>query len=97
MHVALSKRESYLADIYCIDVRSAKQVLRENYVSLLAIDFYLQGRDTGEHFLAWAHEKALLPRYIVVTEIDRHKRNVLSQYLSSSGYTSPDNMTFIKQ
>ena len=96
MRVALSKREFYHADIYCSDSNSAKKTLRENYISILAIDFYLNGRENGTHFLVWAKTKQLLPTYVVVTESDRNKRVLLAEELTKGGYNSADGTTFIK-
>lgn len=96
MRIAVSKREHYHADIYCVDSSAAKKAIRENHVSILAIDFYLVGRESGQSFLTWARNKKLLPDYIVVTESDRIKRHLLADTLILSGYQSADGMTFIK-
>jgi len=96
MRVALSKRGGYHADIYCSDSNKAKKILRENHISILAVDFYLYGRETGIHVLAWARTKQLLPPYVVVTESDRNKRVLLVEELTKGGYNSADGTTFIK-
>lgn len=96
MRVALSKRGCYHADIYCSDSNSAKKILRENHISILAVDFYLHGRENGTHVLMWARKKQLLPPYVVVTESDRKKRVVLAEELIKGGYASADGTTFIK-
>ncbi len=96
MRVALSKRECYHADIYCNDSNSAKKTLRENYISILAVDFYLFGRENGTRVLAWAREKKLLPPYVVITESDRNKRVALAVELTKGGYSTADGTTFIK-
>jgi len=96
MRIALSKRECYHADIYCRDGTSAKKTLRENHISILAVDFYLHGRENGTHVLAWARAKQLLPAYVVVTESDRNKRILLAEELTKGGYCSVDGTTFIK-
>ena len=96
MRIALSKRECYHADIYCSDSNSAKKTLRENQISILAVDFYLYGRENGTRVLAWARTKKLLPPYVVVTESDRNKRVLLAEELTKGGYNSADGTTFIK-
>lgn len=96
MRVALGKNEYYHADIYCSDSHSAKKTLKENYISILAVDFYLYGRENGTHVLAWARTRQLLPHYVVVTESDRTKRVVLAEELSKGGYSTADGTTFIK-
>ena len=96
MRVALSKRQCYHADIYCSDSNFAKKTLRENQISILAVDFYLAGRENGTDVLAWAITKQLLPRYVVLTESDRNKRVLLTKELIKGGYSSADETTFIK-
>lgn len=96
MRVALSKRECYHADIYCSDSNSAKRTLKENSISILAVDYYLYGRENGACVLAWARSKQLLPHYVVVTESDRNKRNALAEELTKGGYNTTDGATFIK-
>ncbi|MBU2706456.1 hypothetical protein KCM76_10685 [Zooshikella marina] len=96
MRVAVSKRGNYNADIYCNDGNSAKKILNEHSVSILAIDFYLNGRHNGKVILEWAREKNLLPRFVVITESDRDKRVLLALTLTRSGYRTADGTTFIK-
>jgi response regulator of citrate/malate metabolism len=97
MRIAVSKRGSYQADIYCIDSNAAKKALKENHVSLLAVDFYLKGRDSGKTVLDWAREKQLLPQFVVITESDRSKRVILALSLTKSGYSTIDGATFVKR
>lgn len=96
MRVAVSKRGSYQADVYCNDGSTAKRMLKENPVSLLAVDFYLKGRDSGKVLLEWAREKQLLPPFVVITESDRNKRVLLALVLTKSGYSTVDGATFVK-
>ena len=96
MRVALSKRECFHADIYCSNSNFAKKTFRENHISILAVDFYLYGRENGTHVLAWARTKQLLPPHVVVMESDRSKRVVLAEELIKGGYNSADGTTFIK-
>jgi response regulator of citrate/malate metabolism len=96
MRLAVSKRGNYQADIYCADTNAAKKTLKENQVSLLAVDFYLKGRDSGKELLEWASEKQLLPQYVVITESDRNKRVLLALLLTKSGYCTVDGANFIK-
>ncbi len=96
MRLAVSKRGNYQADIYCADTNAAKKTLKENQVSLLAVDFYLKGRDSGKELLEWASEKQLLPQYVVITESDRNKRVLLALLLTKSGYSTVDGANFIK-
>lgn len=96
MRLAVSKAGFYQADFYCSDSRSAKKILNERQVSIVAIDFYLVGRDTGCDFLRWGLIKNLLPSFVVITERDRNKRIQLANTLCSGGYRSADNTTFIK-
>jgi DNA-binding NarL/FixJ family response regulator len=97
MRVALSKRGAYQADVYCIDGNAAKKTLKENPVSVLAVDFYLKGRDSGKTVLEWAREKQLLPQFVVITESDRNKRVLLALVLTKSGYSTLDGATFVRQ
>jgi len=97
MRVSLSKRACYHADIYCSDSNTAKKILKKHYISLLAVDFYLNGRENGRAVLEWAKTKHLLPRYIVVTESDRTKRAALAEQLIAGGYLTADETTFIRQ
>lgn len=97
MRLAVSKRGSYCADVYCADGRSAKRVLREHRVCILAVDFYLKGRESGKTVLEWAEERHLLPQFVVITESDREKRALLAQQLTESGYSTADDTTFIKR
>ncbi|PCK07035.1 MAG: hypothetical protein COA42_16365 [Alteromonadaceae bacterium] len=96
MRVAVSKRGSYHADIYCADSQSAKKVLKEQRISILAVDFYLKGRDSGTAILEWAREKQLLPQFVVVIENDRSKRALLAIELLKARYSTTDGITFIK-
>jgi len=96
MRVAISKRGSYQADFYCSDSNSAKRVLKEKFVSILAVDFYLKGRDDGKSVLEWARQKSLLPQFVVITESDRSKRILLALELTKGGYSTLDGMNFIK-
>ncbi|AJQ97233.1 hypothetical protein [Gynuella sunshinyii] len=96
MRVAITRRGNYHADVYCEDTHSAKRVLKENSISVLAIDFYLNGRGDGKSILEWARTKALLPQFVVITETDRSKRALLTAELSKAGYASSDNTNFIR-
>jgi hypothetical protein len=96
MRVAVSKRGAYQADVYCIDGNAAKKTLKENPVSVLAVDFYLKGRDSGKAVLEWAREKQLLPQFVIITESDRNKRVLLALVLTKSGYSTLDGATFVK-
>lgn len=96
MRVAVSKRGNYQADVYCIDSNTAKRTLKENPVSVLAVDFYLKGRDSGKEVLEWAREKQLLPQFVIITESDRNKRVLLALVLTKSGYSTVDGATFVK-
>ena len=96
MRIAVSKRGSYHADIYCSDSNTAKKVLKENRVSILAIDYYLKGRENGMNILKWAIEKHVLPQCVVITESDRNKRVLLALELTKSGYGTADGTTFMK-
>lgn len=96
MRISISKRECYQADIYCSDSNRAKKALKENPISVLAIDFHLSGRENGANLLAWARAKNLLPAYVVVMESDRAKRVILADQLTKAGFTTADGTTFIK-
>jgi hypothetical protein len=96
MRIAISKRESYQADIYCSDGTRAKRALKENPISVLAIDYHLLGRENGARVLAWARTKNLLPSYVVITEGDRPKRVILANELTKAGFNTADGCTFIK-
>lgn len=96
MRLAVSKREFYHADIYCADSQSAKKVLREKPISILAIDYYLVGREKGDELIKWGSAKNYLPNNIVITESDRIKRNLLANALSLNGYRSGDGTNFMK-
>ena len=97
MRVAVSKRGNYQADVYCADGGSAKRTLKENQVSVLAVDFYLNGRENGISLLEWARDKQLLPQFVVIIESDRNKRVQLALALTKSGYSTLDGATFVKQ
>ncbi len=96
MRLAISTSTHYHADIYCADSRSAKKVLKERNISIVALDFYLAGREDGSELLLWAKRHNVLPNYVVIIERNRDKRFLLSQALKGSGYRSVDNTTFIK-
>ena len=96
MRLAVTRSGFYNADIYCVDSRSAKQKLKEEFISILAIDFYLKGRESGCDVIDWAYKQNLLPCHIVIIERDRIRRRILLQQLLSMGYRSKDETTFIK-
>lgn len=96
MRLAIAKSNHYCADIYCVDSRSAKKALREESISILAIEFYLVGRETGIELLRWAKNHNVLPNYVVIIERNRDKRSELSHALRRSGYRSTDETTFIR-
>lgn len=96
MRLAISKRGFYHADIYCKDSVFAKRALRENSISIVAVDYFLNGRDNGKNVIAWAIEKNVLPQFVVITESDRTKRQLLMSALIDGGYCSPDGTTFMK-
>lgn len=96
MRLAVARSGFYRADKYCADSRSARRALRENAVSILAIEYYLAGNEQGDAILIWASEKNLLPQNVVVIERDRSKRKCLSDALKSVGFRSADNTTFFK-
>lgn len=96
MRLAVSKSGIYHADFYCSDSRSAKRILKERQISIMAIDYYLVGRDTGCDFLQWGVSNHVLPNYVVIIERDRCKRVYLAEKLRRGGYRSNDDATFIK-
>ena len=96
MRLAITKSGFYHADVYCSESRLAKKILREQHISILAIDYYLSGRETGSDVIRWAHSTNLLPDYVVLIERDREKRNHLASSLHIAGFRSNDNTTFIK-
>lgn len=96
MRLAVSRRGNYHADFYCSDSNSAKKILNENCISIIAVDYYLNGRDNGQHVLEWAIRKNVLPSFVVITESDRTKRMTLMSELLDGGYCSPDGTTFMK-
>lgn len=96
MRLAISKRGCYHADVYCNDSEVAKKMLRENCISIVAVDYFLNGHDNGKNVIAWAIKKKVLPQFVVITETDRTKRMLLMSELMDGGYRSPDGTTFIK-
>ncbi len=96
MRLAVSKQGSYSADFYCADSYAAKKVLNEQMISIMAVDYYLNGRENGQSVLSWAIKKNVLPQFVVITEKDRTKRMALMTALVDGGYASPDGTTFIK-
>ncbi len=96
MRLAVSKRDFYHADIYCADTQSAKKILREKPISILALDYYLVGRERGDDLIKWAGTKNVLPLNVVITESDRIKRSLLASALSHSGYRTGDGTTFMR-
>lgn len=96
MRLAVSKRGSYHADLYCSDSHSAKKVLNQHCISALAIDFYLRGREQGVDVIRWGIQRNSLPPCVVIIENDRNKRSELATALSKGGYSSADGTTFIK-
>jgi response regulator of citrate/malate metabolism len=96
MRLAISTSTFYHADIYCSDTHSAKRALREKNISILAIDFYLSGRENGSELISWAKRHKVLPNYVVITERNREKRAALGNELKTSGFQTADNITFIK-
>jgi hypothetical protein len=96
MRLAISRSGVYHADFYCVDTRSAKRVLREHDISIVAIDYHLVGRDTGCDIIDWAIKNNVLPSYVVLIEYDRFKRVRLAKELKMGGYSSVDETTFIK-
>jgi len=96
MRLAITRSSFYNADIYCADTRAAKKILREAYISILAIDYYLVGQGNGCDLIRWAVQNYVLPDFVVVIERDRNKRVILSDLLRKTGYQSSDETTFIK-
>lgn len=96
MRLAITRSGFFTADHYCADARSAKKILRENKVSLVAIDYQLVGETNGCEVLAWAAKHALLPNYVVVIENNRVWRTQLAIQLQKVGYRSGDQTTFIR-
>lgn len=96
MRLAITRSGFYTADHYCADTRSAKKILREKNVSLVAIDYELVGQGNGCEILDWAAKHALLPSHIVVLESNRVRRTLLAVQLQKIGYRSGDQTTYIK-
>lgn len=96
MRLAVARSGFYRADKYCADSRSARRALRENAVSILAIEYYLAGAEQGDAVICWANEKNLLPQNVVIIERDRNKRKCLSDALRNVGFRTLDNTTFFK-
>ena len=96
MRLAITRTGFYNADYYCADSRSAKKLLREKSISILAIDYYLVGREDGCDVLLWAEQNRVLPSYVVVIERARDKRQHLVQSLINLGYRSNDDVNFVK-
>ncbi len=96
MRLAITRSGFYNADLYCADTRTAKRVLREKNISILAIDYYLVGQGNGCDIIDWAKRNAVLPNFIVVIERNRNKRALLSNTLRNIGYRSGDDTTFIR-
>jgi len=80
MRLAISTSNFYHADIYCADSRSAKKILREKSVSIVALDFYLAGRETGSEVIRWAKTHGVLPSYVVVIERDLRTRQLIKTF-----------------
>lgn len=96
MRLAITKSGFYNADYYCADTRSAKRMLREQNVSLLAIDYYLIGKGNGCELIEWAHANTCLPNYVVIIERDRARRLELARALQKAGLASRDQTNFLK-
>ncbi len=96
MRLAISKHGFYHADVYCRDSDYAKKMLRENAISIVAVDYFIDGRENGQNVISWAIKKNVLPQFVVITEKDRTKRMVLMSALMDGGYCSPDGTTFMK-
>lgn len=97
MRLAITKSGVYHADQYCTDARSAKKVLREQIVSVLAIDHDLQGKGNGCEIILWAEQAGRLPSLVVVIERNRYKRELLSRVLLNLSYQSADKVNFIRR
>lgn len=96
MRLAITRSGFYNADMYCADTRTAKKSLRESYVSILAVDYYLAGRENGDDLICWADKNSVLPNFVVIIERDRSKRLLLANRLQTMGYRSNDDVTFVK-
>ncbi len=57
MRLAISRRDWYHADIYCKDSAYAKKALRENSISIVVVDYFINGRDNEKNVIAWAIKK----------------------------------------
>ncbi len=95
MRLAISRSGFFNADVYCADSRAAKKILREEPVTLLALDYFLVGKSNGCELLDWAAEHGVLPRYVVLIERDRSKRGLLASLLRRIGFHSKDETNFI--
>ncbi len=96
MRLAVTKSGHYHADVYCSNAREARKLLREKSVSVLAIDFHLAGRDTGNEILKWAHQHDVLPNYVVIVARDRTQRITLASSLEKIGFRSADKTTYFR-
>ncbi len=96
MRLAITRSGFYNADMYCADTRTAKKHLRESYVSILAVDYYLAGRENGDDLIRWAQKNDVLPNFVVVIERNREKRGLLANSLKTMGYRSCDELTFVR-
>lgn len=96
MRLAITKSGHYQADIYCADARAARRILRENPVSLLAIDFQLSGKGTGHDVLQWAHKHRVLPDFVVIVARDRSHRLSLGSTLEKLGFRSADSTSYFR-
>ena len=96
MRLAVTRSGHYAADIYCVDSKSAKKQLKEKFVSILALDYYLAGRENAVDLIVWANKEKVLPTFVVLLERNREKRRELTNVLSSVGFKTSDYTTFIK-
>ena len=96
MRLSVSKRGMYHADTYCRNTLTAKKCLKEKFVSILAVDFYLDGRENGSDLISWGLINGRLPQFVVITESDRSKRFLLGRALQIGGYRSGDGTTYFK-
>lgn len=96
MRLAVTKSGHYHADVYCANAREARKILREKAVSVLAIDFQLTGKDTGNEILKWAHQHDVLPNYVVIVAKDRIHRISLASSLENIGFRSADKTTYFR-
>lgn len=96
MRLAIARSSFYNADVYCQDSRLAKKVLREQPVSIMAIEFDLVGRETGCDVIQWGNRSNVLPQYVVLIERDRIRRSYLVNALFNAGFRSGDSTTFFK-